>query len=308
MPESEREGYLLHQDLPKESSVYRRKWVILDKIDRKLHIGCEGLLLSLTALWNVGYVPSLKQSGIKFDVDFKDITGVDCINNLTFVVNVSYESKGHIFKAKSISERNAWVKDFKEIVEEIIIQEEDVKRNVSGGPEKTPELWKEETLLLYERNRTQIAGYDQFQGWFISYKQKDGSDAIVERLSHELDGKIWYDNAFVRNRTRSAMIKGIARRDKFVCFVSSNYFCSEWCCMELTIAMKLGKIVVPVFNQDLKTAGEALAVVPECFTSLKRHDFIGLFMDVGVCEIRIRKIIETGASGAIDEFEDSEVD
>merc|ERR1719419_998267 len=102
------------------------------------------------------------------------------------------------------------------------------------------------------------------------------------------------------------MIKGIARRDKFICFVSPQYFSSPWCCMELTVATSLGKIIRPVYNQDERTAAESLGLVPGCFKSLEKHDFVGLFMDMIPCGALIKKIENSVASGDADEFDDSE--
>merc|ERR1719419_2072384 len=184
---------------------------------------------------------------------------------------------------------------------------EETTKNVSDKEyQKQADVWKEETTKLYKKHHPKWEKYRVRKGWFLSYKQKDGSTALVERLYMHLEGDNWYDMMHKRERTRGAMIKGICRRDKFICFVSPHYFASEWCCMELTVAMSLGKIIVPVYNQDERTAGLSLGFVPECFKTLKERDFVGLFMDMGPCLGQIKKIQASVAKGAISEFDDSE--
>jgi len=185
--------------------------------------------------------------------------------------------------------------------------EEETKQNILESKlyQEQAEAWQEKTIALYKEHGENWQKYKIREGWFLSYKQKDGSTTLVERLYNKLKGENWYDMMYKGDRTRAAMIKGIARRDKFICFVSPKYFTSEWCCMELTVAMKLNKIIVPVFNQDERTAGVSLGIVPKCFQALKKHDFVGLFMDIGPCEGQIKKI-QNSVSKASDEFADSE--
>jgi len=178
--------------------------------------------------------------------------------------------------------------------------------SVSDGLQSKAHLWKENTINLYEEHHEMWEKYRVRKGWFLSYKQKDGSNTLVERLYNKLKGDNWYDMMHQRGRTRSAMIKGICRRDKFICFVSPNYFNSEWCCMELTIAMKCGKKIVPVYNQDQHTAGFCLNLVPECFQTLKENDFVGLFLDMGPCLGQIKKIEASIKREVPNEFDDSE--
>jgi len=186
--------------------------------------------------------------------------------------------------------------------------EEETKQNIleTEQYQKQAEIWMDETTELWKKNQEQLGKLKVREGWFLSYKQQDGSTTLIERLYNNLKGDNWYDMMYKKDRTRSAMIKGIARRDKFICFVSPKYFTSEWCCMELTMAMKLKKIIVPVYNQDQRTAGVTLGIVPQCFKSLKTNDFVGLFMDMGPCTGQIAKIEACVKTGASDEFADSE--
>jgi len=61
-----------------------------------------------------------------------------------------------------------------------------------------------------------------------------------------------------------------------------------------------------VYNQDKYTAGEMLNLVPECFSDLKKRDFIGLFRDIIPCKGHIAKIIKSGNGKLEDEFKDSD--
>jgi len=212
------------------------------------------------------------------------------------------------------------IKDLKPFVSSKFTCQLEVEKSVSDWIERqtceekisnsapNAHVWKEETTKLYEKHRETWEKYIVRKGWFISYKQKDGSSALVERLFNNLEGDNWYDMMHKGERTRAAMIKGICRRDNFICFVSPHYFSSQWCCMELTVAMKLNKTIVPVYNQDERSAGVSLGFVPECFQMLKQRDFIGLFMDMGPCLGQIEKIKASVNKSTVNEFDDSEED
>jgi len=83
------------------------------------------------------------------------------------------------------------------------------------------EKWKVETVDLYYQNIDKLEAYKVTEGWFISYKQNDGSDTLAERLYNKLPGKNWFDMMYTQERTVAAMIKGIMRRKKFLCFFVS---------------------------------------------------------------------------------------
>lgn len=168
------------------------------------------------------------------------------------------------------------------------------------------EKWKVQTTDLYYKNVDKLKSYKLTNGWFISYKQSDGSDTLAERLYSKLPGDNWFDMMYTGERTVAAMVKGIMRRKKFVCFLSPGYFASNFCVTELTIALKGNRAIVPVYNQDKFTAGEMLNVVPECFSDLKKKDFIGLFRDIIPCEGQIAKVVQSGREKSGDEFNDSD--
>jgi len=168
------------------------------------------------------------------------------------------------------------------------------------------EKWKVQTVDLYHKNMDKLEAYKVVEGWFISYKQNDGSDTLAERLYNKLNGNNWFDMMYAEERTVAAMIKGIMRRKKFICFLSPHYFASNFCVTELTIAFKGNRIIVPVYNQDKYTAGDMLNLVPDCFSDLKKRDFIGLFRDMIPCEGQIVKISKSGDGKLEDEFHDSD--
>jgi len=180
--------------------------------------------------------------------------------------------------------------------------------SVSYREEKSSDVatWKKSMENLYKENKSLFESYRIRSGWFISYKQQDRSDALAERLYRDLDGDNWFDMYYNKTRTRAAMIKGILRRDKFICFVSPKYFKSEWCVLELTTAFCSGKTIVPVFNQDYNGVGSLLSLVPDCFSALKNRDFTGLFADTGPYRGQLNKVISAGRGKFENEFYDSE--
>jgi len=187
----------------------------------------------------------------------------------------------------------------------------DVPVRPSNGSENSNHVsavnkWRSEMVELYKKNKSLFESFEVRSGWFISYKQNDGSDGLAERLYRDLKGDNWFDLYYLKTRTRSAMIKGILRRDKFISFLSPSYFKSEWCVMELTTALYSGKTIIPVFNQDVNTAALMLSLVPECFCSLKSEDFIGIFKDRGPYKGQMNKIVVAGSCERKDEFYDSE--
>lgn len=166
--------------------------------------------------------------------------------------------------------------------------------------------WRKNMEELYKKNKSLFESYRIRAGWFISYKQDDYSDVLAERLYRDLEGDNWFDMYYNKTRTRAAMIKGILRRDKFICFLSPAYLKSQWCVMELTTAFCSGKTIVPVFNQDRNTAGSLLNLVPDCFDMLRNEDFIGLFADTGPYRGQLKKVVGAGGENLKDEFYDSE--
>jgi len=86
--------------------------------------------------------------------------------------------------------------------------------------------WKTHVEEVYENAKTNILKYKKRKGWFISYKQQDGSDVLSERLYNQLsEGQDnWHDMYKEEKRSLSTIMKAICRRDKFICFLSTNYF------------------------------------------------------------------------------------
>jgi len=178
--------------------------------------------------------------------------------------------------------------------------------------EEKVKKWKTEAIELYSRNIEKLEKFEVVEGYFISYKQNDGSNTLSERLYNKLPGNNWYDMMYTQERTVAAMIKGIMRRDKFICFLSPHYFDSNFCVTELTIALQGNRVIIPVYNQDTHTTAELLNIVPKCFSPLKGRDFIGLFRDIIPCTAQLAKIFTNRKSllslESEDEFYDSDDD
>jgi len=187
-------------------------------------------------------------------------------------------------------------------IEQQPVEVDDLQRKIEDIALKI----KEEILKMYDENSSTFSGYKRRSGWFISYKQSDGFDALAERLYRDLEGDNWLDRYYDGTRTKQSMIKGILRRDKCVICISPRYFLSEWCNTELTVALRGKKIIVPVFNQDNFTAGDMLKCIPACFAELKNHDFIGLFLDTIPCRGQIMKVRNAGIDKGGGIWEDSE--
>jgi len=171
--------------------------------------------------------------------------------------------------------------------------------------------WKNKVEKLYEKVETNISNYTKRSGWFISYKQNDGADVLSERLYNQLhDEDNWHDMYFRDKKSPSIVMKAICRRDKFICFLSTNYFNDYWCVFELTTAFKNGVDIVPVFNENKSPAGAGplLNLVPKCFSKLKENDFVGLSKDMVSCAGQIAKIKARGSRKTKAEFSDSEND
>jgi len=168
-----------------------------------------------------------------------------------------------------------------------------------------PLTWRQNMEKLYIKNRSLFESYKIRSGWFISAKQDDCSKFLAERLYRDLEGNNWFDMYYNKARTRAAVIKGVLRRDKFLCFLSLSYFRSKWCVMELTTAFCGGKIIVPVFDHDINTSGSMLSIIPECFSDLKNKDFIGLFANTGQYKRQLGKIVRAGRGYSTNELYDS---
>jgi len=170
--------------------------------------------------------------------------------------------------------------------------------------------WKAHVEKVYENAKTNILKYKKRTGWFISYKQQDGSDVLSERLYNQLSEgeENWHDMYKEEKRTLSTIMKAICRRDKFICFLSANYFNDKWCVYELTTAFLNGVVIVPVFNENKSPsgAGPLLNLVPPCFSKLKENDFVGLSKDMVSCAGQILKIKTKGKKKVKAEFSDSE--
>lgn len=170
--------------------------------------------------------------------------------------------------------------------------------------------WKAEVEKVYETAKRNILKYKKRSGWFISYKQQDGADVLSERLYNQLSEgeENWHDMYAEEQRSLSVTMKAICRRDKFICFLSTNYFNDKWCVYDMTIAFLNGLLIVPVFNENKSPsgAGPLLNLVPPCFSKIKENDFVGLSKDMVSCAGQILKIKTKGKKKLKAEFSDSE--
>lgn len=99
--------------------------------------------------------------------------------------------------------------------------------------------------------------------YFLSYKQNDGNDGAVPMLAHLLGmSSVWLDK-YASDRSEKGMVNGVTSQDVFVAIISPAYFNSEFCCLEIRTALKLGKPILIVWNQSKFTVQTALGWVQQ---------------------------------------------
>mmetsp|Transcript_267 Transcript_267/g.490 ORF Transcript_267/g.490 Transcript_267/m.490 type:complete len:600 (+) Transcript_267:224-2023(+) len=106
---------------------------------------------------------------------------------------------------------------------------------------------------------------------FLSYKQGDGNDVAVRRLKDLLPGQNWFDKDQPDKGTQ-AMINGVLGCDVFIAIISEKYFLSEYCKLELGIAIREQKPIMVVHNVN-SPIKEVLQWVPQELAVLKDIEF-----------------------------------
>ena len=93
------------------------------------------------------------------------------------------------------------------------------------------------------------------------------------------------------------MVAGVTSQDVFVAILSPKYFESQFCCLELHTALKMGKPILVVWNQSKFTVQAALGWIQalpqlELKTLLKKNELLPIQEDIqmaGTCAARIKE-------------------
>jgi len=92
---------------------------------------------------------------------------------------------------------------------------------------------------------------------FISYSQQDALDAValLNHLLKQHDVKAWLDLHIESEISVPEMSKGIAKSSVFLIFLTKSYFERVYTVFELQTALKLGKMVIVVWEGDDRAGG-----------------------------------------------------
>ena len=133
------------------------------------------------------------------------------------------------------------------------------------------------------------------RSYFLSYKQNEYNDGAVQMLADQLRkggaGSVWLDK-LAGDRSETGMIEGVKDSDVFVAVISESYFKSKFCCLEVHTALKLGKPIVPVWNQSKKTVQDALGWIPPELKFLNLKELLPIqedFQMASMCATRINE-------------------
>ena len=128
---------------------------------------------------------------------------------------------------------------------------------------------------------------------FISYKQNDGSDALVINTHYSLKEKnvdAWLDKMRGDERSESGMVAGVKSCKLFCAVISPYYFKSKFCILELETAVKYSKKIVICFNGSKFKIQEALSWIPDEYSYLKNDELIKLDEDNEYMQIGLLKV------------------
>jgi len=129
---------------------------------------------------------------------------------------------------------------------------------------------------------------------FGSYKQNDGSDALLMNMYYTLKPlEVWLDKKRGDERSESGMVAGVKACRLFCAVISPAYFGSGFCLLEVRTAIQQKKKIAVCFNGSKYKVQEALGWIPAEFSHLKNDELIMLheddeFMQIGLNKIRKR--------------------
>ena len=128
---------------------------------------------------------------------------------------------------------------------------------------------------------------------FGSYKQNDGTDALMMNMFHAFDKEgvdFWVDKMRGEERSEAGMVTGVQACDCFCAVISPQYFKSEFCVLEMQTALACEKQIAVCFNGSRHTVQAALGWIPKEFAHLKSNELIMLHEDNEFMKIGLEKI------------------
>lgn len=128
---------------------------------------------------------------------------------------------------------------------------------------------------------------------FGSYKQDDGSDALLMNMFHAFEKQkvdFWLDKMRGKERSEEGMVAGVIACNCFCAVISPKYFSSAFCKLELNTAMKHEKQIAVCFNGSKFQVQDALAWIPEQYAYLKNDELIKLDEDNEFMEVSLKKL------------------
>ena len=136
---------------------------------------------------------------------------------------------------------------------------------------------------------------DQLEGQkiFGSYKQNDGSDALLMNMFHAFEKQkvdFWLDKMRGKERSEEGMVAGVIACNCFCAVISPAYFTSAFCKLELNTAMKHEKQIAVCFNGSKFQVQEALAWIPKEYAWLMNDELIKLDEDNEFMEVSLKKL------------------
>lgn len=128
---------------------------------------------------------------------------------------------------------------------------------------------------------------------FGSYKQDDGSDALMMNLYHTFEKEgvdFWLDKMRGAERSEAGMVAGVKACDCFCAVISPKYFQSKFCLLELNTAIQNEKQIAICFNGSKHTVQVAINWIPEEFKHLLINEVIMLHEDHEFMKTSLEKL------------------
>ena len=126
---------------------------------------------------------------------------------------------------------------------------------------------------------------------FASYKQNDGSDALLMNMYHTLKPlEVWLDKMRGEERSEAGMVAGVKTCRLFCAVISPAYFQSAFCLLEIRTALQQKKKIAVCYNGSKYKVQEALAWIPTEFARLRDEEVIMLHEDNEFMEVGLRKL------------------
>ena len=126
---------------------------------------------------------------------------------------------------------------------------------------------------------------------FASYKQNDGSDALLMNMYHTLKPlEVWLDKMRGEERSEAGMVAGVKTCRLFCAVISPAYFQSDFCLLEIRTALQQEKKIAVCYNGSKFKVQEALGWIPTEFAALKSEELIKLDEDMEYMVVGLGKL------------------